>query len=199
MPGRWEEKRRIIHFEEGENPMENEWITMFRQVRQPNAPVASIYNRLAPSTAVSEKYEDRQTIEIFRAILRKLFGLDCESGSGSEKPFLFILYSEGDSSAAHLGFPEIIRRGVTRGSRDLPLQIVWVEDCYGVGGDPDGEYVPDGGAVVRFTSIRREGADLALVGGNIHQTGSEPRGFEYVVEKKNGFWMVRSSYHQWIS
>ncbi len=96
-------------------------------------------------------------------------------------------------------FSEIIRRGVSRGSRDLSLQIVWVEDCYGVGSDPDGEYVPDGGAVVRFTGLRREGADLALVEGNIHQMGSEPRGFEYVVEKKNGFWMVRSSYHQWIS
>ncbi|MGB7537488.1 MAG: hypothetical protein WBM17_03010 [Anaerolineales bacterium] len=179
--------------------MESEWIAMFRQVRQPNPPVASVFNRYATSTVASEKYEDRQTIEIFRAVLRKLFGLDYESGSPSDKPFLFILYSEGDSSADNLHFPEVVRHGVTRGSRDLPLQIVWVEDCYGVGGDPDGEYVPDGGAVVRFTGIRREGADLARISGNIHRMGSEPRGFEYVVEKKNGFWMVRSSYHQWIS
>jgi hypothetical protein len=135
-----------------------------------------------------------------------LFGLEYASGSESHKPFLFILYSEIGvlddpdlRQGSHLGFSEVIRHGVSRGSRDLTLQIVWVEDCYGVGCDPDGEYVPDGGAVVRFTSIRREGADLALVSGNIHQTGSEPRGFEYVVEKKNGFWMVRSSYHQWIS
>ncbi len=182
--------------------MENEWITMFRQVRQPNAPVAPFVNRLAAPAVSNEKYEDRQTIEIFRAVLRKLFGLEYASGAESQKPFLFILYSEAGipgGKASHLGFSDIIRRGVSRGSRDLSLQIVWVEDCYGVGGDPDGEYVPDGGAVVRFTGIRREGADLAMVEGNIHQMGSEPRGFEHVVEKKNGFWMVRSSYHQWIS
>jgi hypothetical protein len=182
--------------------MENEWITIFRQVRQPNPPVAPMLNRLVASTGTAEKYEDRQTIEIFRVVLRKLFGLEYASGSESHKPFLFILYSEtgapGDPGS-HLGFSEVIRHGVSRGSRDLSLQVVWVEDCYGVGCDPGGEYVPDGGAVVRFTSIRREDADLALVGGNIHRMGSEPRGFEYVVEKKNGFWMVRSSYHQWIS
>jgi hypothetical protein len=186
--------------------MENEWITMFRQVRLPNPPVASMVNRLAPSAVAPEKYEDRQTIEIFRAVLRKLFGMEYASGSESHKPFLFILYSETDapddpdfSRAGHPGFSEVIRRGVIRGSRELSLQIVWVEDCYGVGCDPEGEYVPDGGAVIRFTGIRRDGADLALVSGNIHRMGSEPRGFEYVVEKKNGFWMVRSSYHQWIS
>jgi hypothetical protein len=186
--------------------MENEWITMFRQVSQPNPPVATIVNRLAPATVLPEKYEDRQTIEIFRAVLRKLFGLECESGVESEKPFLFILYSETGAPigadpgrTGYPGFSEVIRRGVTRGSRGLPLQIVWVEDLYGVGGDPDGEYVPDEGAVIRFTGIRGDGADLALVSGNIHRMGSEPRGFEYVVEKKNGFWMVRSSYHQWIS
>jgi hypothetical protein len=178
--------------------MENEWITMFRQVRQPNAPFV---NRLAAPAVLNEKYEDRQTIEIFRAVLRKLFGLDYPSGLESQKPFLFILYEGGfpGGKASHLGFSEIIRRGISRGSRDLSLQIVWVEDCYGVGGDPDGEYVPDGGAVVRFTGIRREGADLARIEGNIHQMGPDPRGFEYVVEKKNGFWMVRSSYHQWIA
>jgi hypothetical protein len=38
-----------------------------------------------------------------------------------------------------------------------------------------------------------------VVDGSIHPRGSEPRGFDYVVEKKNGFWMVRSSYRQWIS
>jgi hypothetical protein len=186
--------------------MENEWITIFRQVRQPNPPVAPMLNRLMAPAVSAEKYEDRQTIEIFRAVLRKLFGLEYASGSESHKPFLFILYSETGAPddpdrrlRGHVGFPEIIRRGVTRGSRDLSLQIVWVEDCYGVGGDPDGEYVPEGGAVVRFTDIRREGADLALVCGNIHRMGTEPCGFEYVVEKKNGFWMVRSSYHQWIS
>ncbi len=180
--------------------MENEWITLFRQIRQPvRMNPAAV--RMANSAAAPEKYEDRQSIEMFRAVLRKLFGLNYGAGSASQKPFLFILYSEAGAEAPAEGCPrlsETIRRGVTRGSADLPLQIVWVEDCYGVGGDPDGEYVPSDGAVVRFTSVRREGADLALIDGNIHLAGAEPRGFEYVVEKKNGFWIVRSSYHQWI-
>jgi hypothetical protein len=185
--------------------MENEWITFFRQVRQPHPPVAPIFNRLAATTVTAENNEDRQTIEIFRAVLRKLFGLVYASGSGMHKPFLFILYSETGALddpdkrlRGHLGFSEIIRKGVSRGSKDLSLQIVWVEDCYGVGGNPDGEYVPEGGAVVRFTSIRRDDPDLTLVSGNIHRMGSEPRGFADVVERKHGFWMVRSSYHQWI-
>ncbi|MBN2084940.1 MAG: hypothetical protein JW748_06910 [Anaerolineales bacterium] len=186
--------------------MENEWITMFRQVRQPNPPAASMMDRSALSAVSPEKYQGRQTIEIFRAVLRKLFGMERESGAESEKPFLFILYSETGATigadlgrTGYLGFSEVVRRGVTRGSKDLPLQIVWIEDVYGVGGDPDGEYVPDGGAVIRFSGIRRDGAALVLVSGNIHRMGSEPRGFEYVVEKKNGFWMVKSSYHLWIS
>jgi hypothetical protein len=44
-----------------------------------------------------------------------------------------------------------------------------------------------------------ESEKIARISGNIHRMGSEPRGFEYVVEKQNGFWMVRSFYHQWIS
>jgi hypothetical protein len=186
--------------------MENEWITMFRQVRQPNLQVVSAISRLAPPIDLPEKLEDRQTIEIFRAVLRKLFGLQYGADPELQKPFLFIMYSEtgGSTEAAfrHGGQPdfhEVIRRGVTRGSGDLPLKIVWIEDCYGVGGDPNGEYVPIDGAVVRFTGLRREGAGIAAVDGNIHLAGSEPRGFEYIVEKKNGFWIVKSSYHQWLS
>jgi hypothetical protein len=183
--------------------MENEWITLFRQVRQINPPAAPMMSRLVRPAVSPEKYEDRRTIEIYRAVLRKLFGMQSDPAAESRNPFLFVLYSDGRPSDLadqdHPALSKTVRRGVTRGSADLRLRIVWVEDCYGVGGDPEGEYVPSGGAVLRFTGIRREGADIAVVDGNIHPSGSEPRRFEYVVEKKNGFWMVRSSYHQWIS
>lgn len=185
--------------------MENEWITMFRRMHQSRPFAVPSLNRLASPVILPEKVEDRQTIEIFRAVLRKLFGLGYDADPELQKPFLFILYSRTGASAetdcrreGQPDFNEIIRRGVTRGSKDFPLQIVWIEDCYGVGGDPNGEYVPSGGAVIRFTGIRRDGADIAVVDGNIHLAGSEPRGFEHIVEKRSGFWMVRSSYHQWI-
>ncbi|MBN1440235.1 MAG: hypothetical protein JW929_12580 [Anaerolineales bacterium] len=79
------------------------------------------------------------------------------------------------------------------------MRIVWVEDAYRVGDDPRGEYVPGGGAVARLRVLRRDGADLAFVEGNIHAWGMPPLWFEYLVQKKAGFWMVKSCYHRWMS
>jgi hypothetical protein len=185
--------------------MESEWICMFRRIRQPYAPVPSRISRDQSSAAAIEKCEDRQTTEIYRVVLRRLFGSESFFDGESVKPLLFILYTEADESAdaddrrnGAPFFPEVIRRGISRGSRNLPVRIVWVEDAYDVGGSAGEGYVPSEGAAVTFTGVRRDGDDLAFVNGSIHSWGRSPRSFEYVVEKKNGFWMVRSSYHQWI-
>ncbi len=185
--------------------METESIGLFRQVSQPSPLVSAMLTRTSPPVVLSEKREDRQTIDIYRSVLRRLCGSQRVSSGKFIKPLMFILYSEVDTSAdpdvRRAGSPvlsEEIRRGITRGSSDLPLRIVWVEDFYGVGRDPEGEYVPSGGAVVRFTGLRHDKADIALIDGSIHRWGVSPLGFEYVVEKKSGFWLVRSSYHKWI-
>lgn len=182
--------------------MESEWICMFRQIRQPYVPVPSMLDRTAPAAVVPETCEDRQTIEIYRAVLRRLFGSDGFYRGEEVKPLLFILYAESaDPEALQTGSPvfsDTVRQGITRGSRDLPVRIVWVEDIYGVGGDAENGYLPSEGAAVKFSAIRREKADRAFVNGTIHSWGRPPRSFEYVVEKKNGFWIIRSSYHQWI-
>jgi hypothetical protein len=185
--------------------MERESIWMFRQVRQPLAGVSA---KTAPATAPAvffEEREDRQTVDIYRAVLRRLCGSQRPQTGKFIKPLMFILYSETGPSAhpddrqeGGLPLSEAVRRGIVRGSGDLPLRIMWVEDIYGVGRDPQGEYVPSDGAVVRFHTVRREHAGLALVDGCIHRQGMSPLQFEYVVEKKSGFWMVRSSYHRWI-
>ena len=186
--------------------MESEWVWMFRQIGQPYAPVSSMQNRIASPAVPSEDCAERQTIDIYRTVLRRLFGLHHASRGGTVKPFLFILYSETDTpddpESRKAGGPvltETIRRGISGGMGDLPMQIVWIEDIYNVGRDPDGEYVPDEGAVVRFNGIRYDKSDIAQADGSIHRWGLSPCGFEYVVEKKGGFWLVRSSYHKWIS
>lgn len=185
--------------------MERESVWMFRQIGQPGEMVSSMRTRTAAPAVICEQREDRQTIDIYRAVLRRLCGSQRVAGGKFVKPHMFILYSEidvpADSDTRPAGRPvlsESIRRGITRGSGDLPLRIVWVEDFYGVGGDPDGEYIPSEGAVVRFTSIRHDKEDIALIEGSIHRWGLSPLGFEYIVEKKSGFWLVRSSYHKWI-
>ena len=182
--------------------MESEWIFMFRQIRQPHVPVLSMFDRTASEAVAPEKCEDRKTIEIYRAVIRRLFGSAEFSVEGPARPLLFILYADsGDPEILHTGTPvfsETVRRGIIRGSGDLPVRIVWVEDTYGVGGDAENGYVPSKGAAVKFSAIRCEKADMAFVNGTIHSWDRPPRGFEYVVEKNNGSWMVRSSYHQWI-
>jgi hypothetical protein len=151
-----------------------------------------------PQAEYAAEQAERQTIDIYRAVLRRLFGLHCLSGTGPLKPFLFILYSEARSSNRP-AFSERERRGISAGSLDLPVRIVWVEDVYGVSGDPAGEYVPSDGAVVQFDGCRRESGDFVQVRGRIRRAGKEPRNFEYSVEKKQGFWLVKSSYIQWAS
>jgi hypothetical protein len=192
-------------FFQGEKTMERGSVWMFRGVRQPFAAVSTEIASAAPPAVLSEEEEDRQTADIFRAVLRRLCAPQRPQTGKFIKPVMFILYSEAGPSEVggarhetHSAISETVRRGIGRRSCNLPLRIVWVEDTYGVGGDPQGEYVPSDGAVVRFRSVRRENAGLALVDGSIHHQGMPPLQFEYTVEKKSGFWMVRSSYHRWV-
>jgi hypothetical protein len=185
--------------------MENESIWTFGLSRQKYAAVPSFIPRSAFPADSAGIQEDRQTIEIYRAVLRRLCGSQRVARGKFVKPLFFILYSEADSLAdpdsrsdGSPALSETVRRGITRGVGDLLLRIVWVEDIYGVGRDPDGEYIPCGGAVVRFHNIRHDKTDFALIDGSIHRWGMSALGFEYVVEKKSGFWMVRSSYQKWI-
>jgi hypothetical protein len=178
--------------------MNNESIWMFGQLGQLQTGMVEQKANPVACTAQSAEQSERQTIDIYRAILRRLFGLHCLSGNGPFKPFMFILYSERLAHSAETPvFTEKIRRGITNGSGDLPVRIVWVEDVYGVGRGAEGEYIPDEGAVVQFDDLRRENAGLALVRGRIRRDGMEPRGFEYTIEKKGGFWLVKSSYLRW--
>ncbi len=181
--------------------MENEWIMMFRQMAQPYSDANSTASRIQPVTLPREECEDRQLVDIYRAVLRALFGVQCISGRKLPKPFLFIQYSEADTAgdsktrcAGHPMLAEHVRGAITRGSDNLPLRIMWIESDSGAGRDPKGEFIPSGGAVVRFTGIRNEKTDITLVEGTIHQWGMEPRGFELEVEKRGGFSIVRNAH-----
>jgi hypothetical protein len=187
--------------EEGEFPMESEWIMMFRQIQQADVAGSSIATRVDPPVLTREKCEDRQLVELYRAVLRALFGVQSISGRNLPKPFLFISYSEtgsaADSNTRFTGHPmlaEYIRRAITRGSDNLPVRIVWIEGNTGFGRRPEGEFIPSGGAVVRFTGIRRDKTDVTLVKGILHRWGMEPREFALEVEKRGGFSMVRTAH-----
>jgi hypothetical protein len=179
-------------FSRGEFPMESEWTVMFRQIRQPNTTGNSIALRADSSAPAREDDGERQTIDAFRAALRALFGVQCLSGRNLTKPFLFISYSETDSEGRPI-LTETIRRGITRGSDNLPMRIVWIEDRKDAGRGGQRQYIPSGGAAIRFTVFRNEKSEVTLVGGIINRWGMEPRGFALEVEKRGGFSMVRSS------
>jgi len=169
--------------------MESEWITMFRQIRQQYRMDCPVEARFDSPALPPEVSADRQMIDTYRAVLRALFGVQSLSTRRLDKPFLFLVYS--DTGRDHQSVPsEDIRRGITHGSDNLPVRIEWIEDLKGSGRDPEGEYIPSGGAVLCFTGIRRLKSDAVLVKGNIHRWGLESRGFEFVVEKRGGFWMV---------
>ncbi len=178
--------------------MESEWITMFRQIRQPDITGFSITTRVDPLVLPEEKCEDRCVVDIYRAVLRALIGVQSISGRKFPKPFLFILYSGTDSVAdpntRSTGQPmltDFIRRAITRGSDNLPMRIVWIEASHNTGRDPEREFVPSGGAVLRFTDIRHKQNGITLVEGIIHRWGMEPREFALEVEKRGGFSMVK--------
>jgi hypothetical protein len=181
--------------------MESEWIMMFRQMAQPYSDANSIASRIHPVALPREECEDRQLVDIYRAVLRALFGVQCISGRKLPKPFLFILYSEADFAAdsktrfaGHPILAEHVRGAITRGSDNLPLRIMWIEANNGAGRDPNGEFIPSGGAVVRFTRIRNEKTNITLVEGTIHRWGMELREFELEVEKRSGFSMVKNAF-----
>ena len=172
--------------------MESEWITMFRQVRQQYGMNCPAETRVAPPTLPLEVSADRQLIDTYRAVLRAFFGVQSLSTRRLDKPFVFLVYSDAGSDHQPV-LTEDIRRRITRGSDNLPVRIEWIEDLKGAGRDPESEYIPSGGAVLRITGIRALQKDAVLVMGNLHRWGWESRGFELVVEKRGGFWMVTSS------
>jgi hypothetical protein len=180
--------------------MESEWIMMFRQMVQPHDAGNYIASRIHSLDLPREECGDRQLVDTYRAVLRSLFGTQCLSSRRLPKPFLFIFYSEADSladskirSGGHSTLPEYIRRAITRGSDNLPLRIMWIEENIGVGSDPEGEFIPSGGAIVRFNATRQLATDTILVKGRIHRWGMASCGFEFVVEKRGGFSMVRNA------
>jgi hypothetical protein len=167
--------------------------------------VSSIPARIPAPAVFPDPRDERRNVDICRSVLRRMFAAHRAICGESTRSVFFILhsgpYAPSDSDLRTAGrqiLSDPVRQAISRGLSDLPMRIVWVDDCYGVGGNPDGEYIPDGGAVVRFRGIRYDAAGLAFVEGSIHRWGLSPLGFEYVVEKKAGFWTVKSSYHKWM-
>ncbi len=142
--------------------MESEWITMFRQVRLQYGMECSPETRTTPQAVPPEASVDRQMIDTYRAVLRALFGAQSLTTRRLDKPFLFLVYSDAGRDH-HPVLTEDIRRGITHGSNTLPMRIEWIEDLKGAGRNPEGEYIPSGGAVLRFTGIQRLNSDAMLV------------------------------------
>jgi hypothetical protein len=175
--------------DQGELPMESEWITMFRQVRQQYGVECPAETRATPQALPPETSADRRMIDTYRAVLRALFGAQSLTTRRLDKPFLFLVYSDAGRDPQPV-LTEEVRRGITHGSDNLPVRIEWIEELKGAGRDRQGEYIPSGGTVLRFTETRRLQTDAVLVKGRIHRWGLDPREFELVVERRGGFWMV---------
>lgn len=175
----------------------------------PSSPASEVMlaipTRESPPITVPENPEDQQTAAIYQAVIRRLYKLHHASGEDLLQPHLFLLYSECETAAGqfprgidHKLFKESIRQSILHRLSDLPVWIIWLEQPDGTACDPDWGRMQRTGIAIAFHGIRCYDSDIAVVEGRIHRLALSVYGFEYVVEKRDGRWVVKSSYQKWL-
>jgi hypothetical protein len=149
--------------------------------------------------------EDRTTVAIFRAVIRRLYKVDHASGEDLLHPRLFLLFAAGATCAApfprgidHKPISESIRRWLLQSVDDLPVKIVWLEQTARIVCQPDRWCFDNKGMLVAFHGIRSDHGDIVLVDGSIRRWNQPVFGFEHVVENRTGSWTVKSTYQKRI-
>jgi hypothetical protein len=147
--------------------------------------------------------QERQIAAIYRAVIRSLHRTDHASGEDLLSPRLFLLYALADSAeSAHPRRPDRtlasgpMREWILQGVSDLPVWIVWIEHPSGAAPQDAGNGLAGAGTMVVFHGIRHDGPGLAVVAGSLFRPHRSALGLEYIVEKRNGSWTVKSSYRK---
>ena len=145
-------------------------------------------------------------IAIYQAVIRQLSGPDDTYGGTLEKSILYIIRSTDDTAgdpslqdSRTVVLSETVQSGITQAMADLPSEVVWVNSDEVVEFDEKTGYIPDGGVIITLGNIQFEDSNKALVPGSILVARGAAGGAAYVVERKDGRWIVTGKIGEWIS
>ena len=145
-------------------------------------------------------------IAIYQAVIRQLSGPDDTYGGTLEKSILYIIRSTDDTAgdpslqdSRSVVLSETVQSGITQALADLPSEVVWVNSFDVVEFDEKTGYVLDGGVIITLGNVQFEDSNKALVPGSILVASGAAGGATYVVERKEGRWIVTGKIGEWIS
>ena len=150
---------------------------------------------------------EQDTVAIYAAVIRRLYGPDDTFGGTLQPPTLYIIRATDDSAAnpstptPHSAvIPETVQQGITTALADLPAKIVWVDRRDSVALEPVTRRVPGGGAMITLGNIQFTSRDRALVPGSIYIGILAAGGTTYVIQKADGVWhYTGNNGASWIS
>lgn len=180
---------------------------MVRLTYQLALALAIVGNALSACATSASAPTEQDEIAIYQAVIRRLYGPDDTFGGTLEKSTLYIIRATNDAAgnpslqdSLSVALSETVQTGITQALADLPSEVVWVDSFDVVELDEQTSQVIDGGVIITLGNIQFENSDKALVPGSIYVANLAGGGATYVVERKDGEWMVTGNTGvQWIS
>lgn len=145
-------------------------------------------------------------IAIYAAVARQITGPDDTFGGTLDKPLIYILSATNDTA----GDPEQpqaeprelspeVQDGISAALADLPSEIRWIASRDEVEMNEMGQAV-DGGVFVTLGNIHPQDDGTVQVAGSIYVANLAAGGQTYIVEEKDGVWVITGNTGvEWIS
>jgi hypothetical protein len=161
---------------------------------------------LVECRSLSPKPTEQDTIAIYQTVITQIYQSDDTFGGTLEKPILYLVRTTNDATgdpylqrSSSVVLSEMVQQDITAALSNLPTTIIWVDSFDQVSLDSAGA-VDDKGVIITLGNINYENNDKALLAASIYVASLAAGGKTYVVEKKDGIWVITGTTGgEWIS
>jgi len=156
-----------------------------------------------PASAL--KIEDESAI--YAAVIRQLAMVDDTFGGNLNPVKLYIIKYTDDKAGNPSGqqshstlISQTIQGKITELLRDLPIEVVWIEEFENAEFESGTKTVQGNGAIITLGNIYLQEDGSVKVAGSIYIANQAAGGTTYVLEKGNGVWEITGRVGvSWIS
>jgi hypothetical protein len=144
---------------------------------------------------------------IYTAVVRWIYEQDDTYGGTLNPPLVYLVRATDDS----IGDPEVDKKAsniiaepvaaeILIKLRDLPAEIIWVDNHKDVPLDPDSGQVPGDGVIITLGNLHPQRDGSLHISGSIYIASLAAGGKTYIVKQVEGLWQVTGTTGvQWIS
>jgi len=163
--------------------------------------------QLGGCSATFSKPTEQDSIAIYQTVIKQIYQHDDTFGGTLKNPTLYIIRATDDTvgdpslrQSNSVILSETVQLGITSALTNLSTSVVWVDSSDQVSLDSDTGLVSDEGVIITLGNIKYKNSGKALVAASIYVARLAAGGKTYILEKKDGVWIVTGTTGvEWIS